>query len=421
MRLNNDSTKYSSQVAAKNFLNKGLFLTLSKVVISTIILMAFAFLPLSAVAAKTVEPAMGAKIQKTGELYAYVGSRTTKERKARGEGINVYRVDPITGNWTHVELVKTTQENPSFLVLDRGQNYLYAVHGDFSEVSAYEIDKQTGKLSFLNQQSTNGKNPVSLVTDPSNKFLMVANYATGSLVSLPINSNGSLAPIVDQVQLSGKPGPHKTQQGSSHPHQTMFDPGEKFILVPDKGLDKVFTFKIDGENGKLIPGDFPVVTAREGAGTRHITFQSNKPFAYVANELDSTITTYLYNGKNGELKPLQIIPSIPATFTGDNTASEIMLAPSGKFVYVSNRGHDSIGIFSIDQTTGALSPVGWVSSQGRGPRFFTFDPSGKFLYVANENSDSIVTFQVNPKTGKLMPTGQIIKTGSPVCIVFAVE
>lgn len=351
-------------------------------------------------------------------IYAYVGCRTTKERNARGLGINVYRVDSVTGNWEHIQLVKTTQENPSFLALDRGQDYLYAVHGDFSEVSAYKIDKHSGKLNFINQQTTNGKNPVHLVVDPTNKFLVVANYATSSLVSLPINVDGSLSAITDQVELSGKPGPHRTQQGHSHPHHVQYDPKEKNIFIPDKGLDQIFAFKLDAEDGKFLPAEAAKTTSREGSGPRHITFHPEKPFAYLANELDSSITTYNYNAQNGELKALQIIPSIPASFTGDNTAAEIMIAPSGNFLYVSNRGHDSIGIFEVNQIVGTLSPITWEPSQGKGPRFFNFDPSGNFLYAANENSDSIVTFQVNDKNGKLAMTGQIIQTGSPVCIEF---
>ena len=351
-------------------------------------------------------------------LYAYVGCRTTKERNARGLGINVYRVDSVTGLWEHIQLVRTPQENPSFLTFDRKQNYLYAVHGDFGEISAYKIDKHSGKLNFINQQSTNGKNPVHLVADPTNKFLVVANYATGSLVSLPIHADGSLGAVADQAELPGKPGPHRTQQGSSHPHHTLYDPEDRHILIPDKGLDKIFAFRLDAEEGKLLPAEAAETTAREGAAPRHITFHPSKPFAYVDNELDSSITTYSYNKKNGELKPLQIIPCIPASFTGDNTAAEIMIAPSGNFVYVSNRGHDSIGVFAVDQIAGTLSPLSWESSQGKGPRFFNFDPAGEFLYAANENSDSIVAFQVNAKTGKLTPTGQIIQTGSPVCIEF---
>ena len=376
-------------------------------------------LPATVLAAVTPTNSASLIESKTGEIYAYVGSRTTKERNARGTGINVYRVDPITGNWKHIQVLKGPQENPSYLAFDRQQRFLYSVHGDFSEVSSYEIDKQTGMLSFLNMESTKGKNPVHLVVDPTNKFLVVANYATGSVVVLPVNPDGKLAPIVDMAELSGKPGPHKTQQGSSHPHQVMYDPAEKFIITPDKGLDKVFSFRLDAANGFLIPGTPAEVVAREGAGTRHIAFQPNMPYAYVANELDSSITTYSYNSRTGQLKPMQIIPSIPATYTGNNTASGILVAPSGNFVYVSNRGSDTVGIFAVDQATGTLSPVSWEPSQGKGPRFITFDPTGDFLYAANENSDTIVAFRINIKTGALSPTGQIIKTGSPVCIIFS--
>jgi 3-carboxymuconate cyclase len=390
-----------------------------KMIVGLVSILSLLCIPAFAQNNDTINPSISAN--SSDAAYAYVGCRTTKERNARGEGINVYRVDLRTGNWTHVQLLKVPQENPSFLALDRQQHYLYSVHGDFSEVSSYKIDKKTGMLTLLNMESTNGKNPVHLVVDPSNKVLTVANYATGSLALLPINSDGSLSPVVDIVNLSGNTGPHRTQQTSSHPHQTMFDPAKNFLLVPDKGLDKVFTFKIDAQNQKILPGNPSAVIAREGAGTRHITFLPNKPFAYIANELDSTVTTYHYNAETGELKPLQIVPSIPSDFTGNNTAAEIMVAPSGKFVYVSNRGHDSIGIFAVDQSTGKLAPIGWESSQGKGPRFFTLDPLGNFLYAANENSDTIVTFQINHSTGKLTPSGQVIKTGSPVCIIFSKE
>lgn len=382
---------------------------------TALVLTTLAYAPAMA-AAPTQPDDNGAKEK---PVYAYVGSRTTKQRNARGEGINVYKVDPATGAWTHVQLLKTPQENPSFLTLDRQGNYLYSVHGDFSEVSAYAIDKQSGKLALLNMESTGGKNPVHLVPTPSNKSLVVANYATGTLAVLPINPDGSLSPYSELIKLDGKPGPHRTQQSSSHPHQVLPDPANKSLFVPDKGLDKVFTFQFDAENTTILPGNPPEVGAREGAGTRHISFLPNQTFAYVANELDSTITTYQYNKANGALAPVQIIPSIPETYTGNNTAAEIMVAPSGKFVYVSNRGHNSIGIYAIDHEKGTLKPLGWESSQGKGPRFFAFDPAGKFLYAANENSDTIVTFRINQKTGKLTPTGQVIKTGSPVCIIFA--
>jgi len=357
-------------------------------------------------------------LEKEQTTYAYVGSRTTKARNARGEGINVYKVDPVSGKWTHVQLLKGPQENPSYLAFDRQQKYLYSVHGDFGEVSSYSIDQATGQLTFLNMETTGGKNPVHLVADPSNKVLVVANYATGSLVTLPIKSDGTLGLRGELTLLEGKAGAHKTQQGSSHPHQVLLDPAERFLLVPDKGLDKVFSFKIDAENNLLMPAYEPEVKAREGAGTRHGAFHPTLGFVYVANELDSTVTAYGYNAKTGGLKPLQIVPTVPESYTGDNTSSGIVIAPSGKFLYVSNRGHDSVVVYTIDQEKGILAPVQWVASQGKQPRFLTLDPAGKYLYVANENSDAIVPFKVNPTTGKLKPTGQVIKTGSPVCIIF---
>ena len=353
---------------------------------------------------------------KSGPVFAYVGCRTTKERNARGEGINVYRVDPSSGAWTHVQLVGNLV-NPSFLAFDRRQNFLYSVHGDFSEVSSFKVNKQTGELTFLNRQSTQGKNPVHLVVDPTNRFLVVSNYATGTLVLLPIQEDGTLGPLRDLAKLPGNTGPHKVEQTISHPHHNPQDPGERFIIVPDKGLDKIFTFRIDTENAKLIAG--PSVEARETSGPRHIVFHPSKTYAYVINELDSTVTTYRYDAEHGELKPMQILSVLPATFTGNNRSSEIAITASGRFVYASNRGHDSIAIFSVDQATGMLSSVSWESTQGKNPRFFSLDPTGAFMYAANENSDTIVTYRVDPATGKLSPTGQIIKTGSPVCIIFS--
>ncbi|HXZ37616.1 MAG TPA: lactonase family protein [Thermodesulfobacteriota bacterium] len=353
---------------------------------------------------------------KSGPVFAYVGCRTTKERNARGEGINVYRVDPSSGSWTHVQLVGNLV-NPSFLAFDRRQNFLYSVHGDFSEVSSFKVNRQTGELTLLNRQSTQGKNPVHLVVDPTNRFLVISNYATGTLALLPIQEDGTLGPLKDFAKLPGNPGPHKVEQTISHPHHNPLDPGERFIIVPDKGLDKIFTFRIDVENGKLIAG--PSVETRETSGPRHIVFHPGKAYAYVINELDSTVTTYRYNAERGELAPMQILTALPATFTGNNRSSEIAITTSGRFVYASNRGHDSIAIFAVDQTTGMLSSVGWESTQGKNPRFFSLDPTGAFMYAANENSDTIVTYWIDPVTGKLSPTGQIIKTGSPVCIIFS--
>jgi 6-phosphogluconolactonase len=350
-------------------------------------------------------------------MLAYVGGYTAKERNGRGEGVSVYRIDPASGVWTQVQLLKDIV-NPSWLTLDRQQRVLYSAHGDGTEAIAYAIDAGTGQIRVLNRQPTSGKNGVRLGIDASNRFLVCANYSSGTVAVLPINPDGSLGALSDLVTLEGKPGPHRTEQASAHPHDVAFDPRGRFFIVPDKGLDAVFVFRVDPATRKLVAAAPPSVPSRPGAGPRHADFHPTKPYAYVLNELDSTLTTYRFDPDRGELKPLQTITTLPPAFTGNSTTSEIAVAPSGRFVYASNRGHDSIAIFSVDEAAGTLSSVGWESTQGKTPRFFGLDPAGAILYAANQDSDSIVFFRVDPKTGKLTPTGQVVKVGSPSTIVF---
>lgn len=349
--------------------------------------------------------------------FAYVGCYTTKERNGRGEGIDVYRIDPASGNWTHVQLLRGLV-NPSWLAFDRGQRFLYSAHGDGGEATAFRVDEHTGHLTLLNRQPTNGKNGVRLIVDPTNRFVVLANYSSGAVSVLPMNADGSLAPLSDLRGLTGNPGPHRSRQEGSHPHDTLFDRRGRFVVVPDLGLDAVFVYALDTTSGKLVANDPPFVTARPGAGPRHVDFHPSKPYAYVINELDSTITTYRFDPERGTLTALQIIPTLPPAFTGNSSTAEIAVAPSGRFVYGSNRGHDSLAIFAVDQASGALAPVGWEPTQGKTPRFFGIEPSGTFLYAANQDSDTIVTFRVDQASGKLTPTGHVVKTGSPSSIVF---
>ncbi|GEO18310.1 lactonase family protein [Microvirga aerophila] len=350
--------------------------------------------------------------------FAYVGSRTTRERNARGDGINVYRVDAITGTWTHAQLVDGLL-NPSFLALDRSGRFLYCVHGDAREISAFGIDPGTGRLTFINQETTGGRNPVHLSVDPGNRFLVVANHVTSSLAVLPRHEDGSLGKLVDLVVLEGQIGPHRVEQPFAKPHQVEFDPSGRFIAVPDKGLDCVFTFRLDEVTGKLIAVDAPPAPAREGAGPRHIVFHPGDTVAYVVNELDSTITAYGFDPERGSLTPLQVMSSLPDTFVGHSRGAEIAVSKGGRFLYASNRGHGSIAIFSVDPASRRLTNVAWQESQGRTPRFFTLDPTGTRMFVANEDSDNIVTFRVDQETGTLSHEEVSVRTGSPVCIVFA--
>lgn len=349
-------------------------------------------------------------------MYAYVGSRTTKERNARGEGISVYQVDQEKGTLTLVQVVKDLV-NPSFLALNKACDRLYTVHGDKSDVSAFSIDKATGKLTFLNQQSCEGKNPVHLALDPTERFLVVSNHIAGSLAVMNVAEDGSLGSLNQLLKLDGPTGPHRVEQPFSKPHFNPFDHTGHFVLVPDKGLDRIFSFRFD--SGTLIPAEQPFVTTREGAGPRHLALHPSAPFAYVVNELDSTVTTYRFNPKDGSLQALQVVTSLPSTFTGNSRASEIEVDRSGRFVYASNRGYDSVAAFAIDQKTGLLSPVEFMPTDGKTPRFFTLTPNERFLFALNEDSDTIISMAVDPKKGGLSKTGFSVSTGSPVCMVFS--
>jgi 6-phosphogluconolactonase (cycloisomerase 2 family) len=351
-------------------------------------------------------------------MFAYVGSFTTAKRKARGDGIHVYRADPATGAWTHIQHIGDLT-NPSYLALSPDQRFLYSVHGDGDYATAFALDRETGQAKLLNKAATGGSNGVRQAVDPSGKFLVVANYASGSVAVLAIAPDGSLKDQHQLVALPGEPGPHKTEQKSSQPHDIVFDPSGKFVLVPDKGLDRVFVFRFDAAAGQLTPTEQGSVQSRPGAGPRHLMFHPKLPIVWVLNELDSTTATYTWDAATGALKAIQVITTLPTDFTRYSTTAEIAVTPDGRFVYCSNRGHDSVAIFAADAKSGLLAPVGWEPSQGGDPRFIGLDPAAKFLHAANQSGDTVVTFRVDAGTGKLTPTGQVIKNGTPVTIVFA--
>jgi 6-phosphogluconolactonase len=350
--------------------------------------------------------------------FAYVGCYTSEERGGRGEGINVYRIDPGSGEWNLVQLLPDLV-NPSFLALDAEGRFLYSVHGDMPYATAFRRDSASGRLTLLNRQETGGTNGVHLAVDPSNRFLVVSNYASGSVAVLPIDADGSLAPRSDLVDLPGEPGPHPIQQTSSHPHHNPFHPDGRFLFVPDKGLDKVFALRLDASNGTLQWAETASTTTAPGAGPRHIDFHPTLPIAYVNNELDSTVAVYGYDSRSGALSRRQLLTTLPVGFSGTNTSAEIAVHPSGRFLYVSNRGHDSILAYTIDPRNGALRWAGWTPTGGERPRYFGLTPSGAHLYACNELGHNIAEFRVDPATGALAPTGQIVNTGSPVTIVFA--
>ena len=351
-------------------------------------------------------------------LMAYTGCYTSAERYARGDGIHAFRIDPSSGAWTHTQRLEKLV-NPSFLVVSRDQRFLYSAHGDESYATAYAIDRGNGVLTVVNQAATGGRNGVHLALDRAGRFLIVANYSAGNVGVLPVQPGGRLGDTVHVVSLPGTPGPHRVEQASSHPHQILFDPSGKFVLVPDKGLDRIFVFAFDAATGKLTPTAQGSVVARTGSGPRHAVFHPRLTMLWVLNEIGNTVVTYQWEAERGHLRAVQILPSLPAGYTGENTASEIAVSAGGRFVYCSNRGHDSIARFAADTATGLLSPAGWTLTQGRTPRFFALDPGGRFLYAANEQSDTIVPFRVDGATGNLTPAGEPVKNASPVSIAFA--
>lgn len=343
-------------------------------------------------------------------MFAYVGGYTTRDRDGRGDGIRVYRVgeDAV---WTHVQHV-TGEENPSLFTLRPDGRVLYVVHGGLTYVSAFSIDPVSGELRLLNRQTCNGNNPVDAALDASNRFLVVANYSSGSVAVLPLDADGSLQSVSQLFELTGTPGPDPVQQSSSHPHAVIFDPTRRFVIVPDKGFDRTFIFRF--EDGRIALNQ--AMPSRPGAAPRHCIFHPTLSVLYVNNELNSTVTAYRWN--DGHIEEIEVVSTLPAGWSGKNTTAEIGVARDGRFVYVSNRGHDSIAIFAVADS-GRLVLAGCEPTGGRRPRFFTLDPDGSLLYAANQESDTVVAFAVDKTSGTLRRIGQEVRVGSPSAISFA--
>jgi 6-phosphogluconolactonase len=354
--------------------------------------------------------------QKSKELLLYVGTYTS----GKSEGIYIYRMDLASGELKHASTVKGVS-NPSFLAIDPKRRFLYAANesGEFAGrkgggVTAFSIDQKTGDLRKLNEQHSPGV-PCHVSVHPSGKFVLAANYGGGNVVIYPVRADGGLVEASDVAQHTGKGGDPKRQSGP-HAHCIMPDVSGRHAFAPDLGIDKVMIYRLDVKRGKFIPNGF--AATRAGAGPRHFDFHPSGKFAYVINELDSTLIAFAYDEAKGALTELQTISTLPPDFSGSSYCADIHVHPSGKFVYGSNRGHNSIVAFAIDQGSGKLNAMAHESTQGKWPRNFGIDPTGAFLLVANQNTDNVVTFRVDQQSGKLTATGQTTEIPSPVCLKF---
>jgi 6-phosphogluconolactonase len=353
------------------------------------------------------------------ELIVYVGTYTDN---GRSEGIYVCRLDLSSGGLKKIDVAKGVA-NPSFLTVDPRTRFLYAVNevkefeGKASgAVSAFSIDSASGGLKLVNQQTSGGSGPCHLALDGSGKFLLVANYDAGSFEVLPIRQ-GALGAPVDLIQHRGSSVNPKRQAGP-HAHCVVTDKNNRRVFVADLGLDKIMIYDFDSRTGKLTPNQPPSFQTRPGAGPRHFAFHHNGRWAYIINELDSTMSALTYDRASGELRETQTISTLPADFTGKSFCAELEVAPAGNFLYGSNRGHDSIVVYSIDQTTGKLGLVEHISTQGKFPRNFAIEPGGRWLLAANQNSDSVVSFAIDARSGKLSPSGHSVEIPVPVCVAF---
>jgi 6-phosphogluconolactonase len=363
--------------------------------------------------------ALAAKKSSAKECWVYIGCYTNTKKST---GIQLFRFDAATGKLTSAGIAGEVV-NPSFVDFHPSGKYLYSVSevanidGQKSgAVTSFSIDRATGRLTTLNRSSSKGAGPCHIRVDATGKMLVVANYSSGSTACMPIKADGTLGEAVSFFQFTGS-GPNQKRQREPHAHSATFSPDNRFAIVADLGTDKLMVFRVDPAKASMTPNDPPSFSTPPGAGPRHFAFHPKGKFAYAINELASTVTAASYDKARGAFTHIETVSTLPPDYKGDTTTAEIKIHPNGKFLYGSNRGHDSIAVFSI-AANGKLKLIGHTSTQGKVPRNFSLDPSGKWLIAANQNTDNLVVFAVDPRTGRLSPTGQNLPAGAPVCVKF---
>jgi 6-phosphogluconolactonase len=345
--------------------------------------------------------------------------------EGKGKGIYIFAFDATTGRLSPHGLAEGVR-NASYLVLDRGREHLYCVNemkefnGQFGGgASAYRIDRETGALTWLNSQPTLGGDPCHIIIDKTGRYVLVANFMSGSFIVYPIAADGSLGDKTAFVRHEGSSVDPRRQTGP-HAHAVEFSNDGNFIFVPDLGMDKVMIYAFDTAKGTVSPAAQPFMATKPGAGPRQLVMHPRGGFAYLINELDSTMTAFAYDADTGRLTELQTLTTLPPEgFEGTTSCAEVQITPDGRFLYGSNRGHNSLVIYAVDPASGLMSLVGHESTRGEIPRNFEIAPSGRFLIAANQDTGNLVPFRLDPETGKLTAVGQSVEAGTPICVRFA--
>jgi 6-phosphogluconolactonase len=369
-------------------------------------------------------PAAEKSKSETNLCLVYFGTYTGNKSR----GIYVSKLNLVSGAMTQPTLVGETK-NPSFLAIHPGKGFLYAV-GEIDNfdgkktgaLSAFALDPESGQLTLLNQQPSSGAGPCFVTVDKAGKHVLVANYAGGSIAALAIGDDGKLGKTTAAIQHTGS-SVNPKRQSEPHAHSINLDAANRFAFAADLGLDKVLIYKFDSAKGTLVPNDPAFGAVQPGSGPRHFAFHPSGRFAFVINEILCTVTAFSYDAARGELKELQTISTLPpgeSVKAGFSTA-EVQVHPGGKFLYGSNRGHDTIAVFTIDEKSGRLTYVENTPTQGKTPRNFGIDPSGRILLAANQASDNVAAFRIDPQSGRLTPTGHSVLVGSPVCVKFLMK
>lgn len=364
--------------------------------------------------------AVAGNTKSKGPELVFVGTYTSK---TASKGIYAFRFDERNGKFSALG-VGAESVDPSFVVVHPSGKFLYAVNevGNFGgaksgAVSAYAIDRATGKLTLLNQIASGGADPCSVTFDKTGKYLLVANYTGGNVAVFAVGADGKLGERSAFEQHEGH-GVVPDRQDGPHAHWLVTSPDNRYALSADLGLDEVIVDKFDAAGGTLAPNDPPFAKVEAGAGPRHLVFSPNEKFVYVTNEIGSTVTVFAYDAAAGALEARQTISTLPRDYAGPNDTAEIAVHPSGKFLYVSNRGHNSIAVFGIAAKSGELTTIGNFPTRGKMPRNFAIDPTGHYLLVANQESNDIVVFRIDGSSGELASTGERVEVPAPVDIAF---